>query len=139
MLGNGRGEGRIARLWPPRTVPQSLSASPIWWFFVVHQQSQAPLKNREMSLLITQLMPCPSVLGAEDEDVFCRLLSSATAAEGVRHRGDSRLKEKSIQAICSHSQLDSQQALCLPKPLMRLQDICLREGQNQVRVGRAFG
>jgi hypothetical protein len=92
-----------------------------------------------MPLLIPQLMSCPSVLRADDEDMSCRLPSSATAAEGGGHRGDSSLEEKSIQAICSRSQLDSQQALCLPEPLMKLQDVRPRGGLNQVGVGRAFG
>jgi hypothetical protein len=60
-----------------------------------------------MSLLIHQLMLCPNA-GAEDQDVLCRLSPSATAAERVRHRGNRGLEEKSIQAICFNSQLDSQ-------------------------------
>jgi hypothetical protein len=90
-------------------------------------------------LLIPQLMLCLGVLGAKDEDVLCRLLSSAAAAERGRHRGDSSLEEKSIQAISSHSQLDSQRALCLPEPLMKLQDICPRGGLNKIGVWKAFG
>jgi hypothetical protein len=61
-----------------------------------------------MSLLIPQLMLCPSMPGSKDMDVLYHLQSSATAAEGRRHRGDSGLEEKSIQAIFSHSQLDGQ-------------------------------
>ncbi len=56
-----------------------------------------------MPLLVPQLMSCPSVLRAEDEDVSCCLLSSATAAEGGKHRGDSSLVEKGIKAIKSRS------------------------------------
>ncbi len=92
-----------------------------------------------MSLFIPQLMPCPSVPTAEDEDVLCRLSFSAAAAEEGRHRGDSGLEEKSVQAICSCSQLDSQRALCLPEPLMKLQDVRPRGDLNQVGVRRAFG
>ncbi len=92
-----------------------------------------------MSLFIPELMPCPSVLEAEEKDMLCRLSSTATAAEGGRHRGDSGLEEKSVQAICSPSQLDSQRALCLPEPLMELQDICHQGGLNQVGVGLALG
>jgi hypothetical protein len=73
-----------------------------------------------MSLVIPQLMPRPGMPRAEDKDMLCRLPSSATAAEGGRHRGDPGLVEKSIQAIGSHSELDSQQAICLPEPLMKL-------------------
>ncbi len=68
-------------------------------------------------------MSCPFILRTEDEDVLCRLPSSATAAEGGRHRGDSGLEEKSIQAIYSRSQLDGQRALCLSEPLMKLQNV----------------
>jgi hypothetical protein len=92
-----------------------------------------------MPLLIPPLMLCPSILRAKDEDVFCRMLSSATAVEGGWHGGDSSLEEKSIQAISSRSQLDSQRALCLPEPLMKLEDVCPRGGLNQVGVGKAFG
>ncbi len=92
-----------------------------------------------MSLVIPQLMPRPGVPRAEDKDMLCCLPSSATAAEGGRHRGDSGLEEKSVQAICSCSQLDSERALCLPEPLMKLQDVHPRGGLNQVGVGRAFG
>jgi hypothetical protein len=92
-----------------------------------------------MPLIIPQLASCPSVLRAEDENESCCLLSSAAAAEGGRHRADSGLEEKSIQTVCSRSQLDSQQALCLPEPLMELQDIRPWGGLNQVGVGRAFG
>jgi hypothetical protein len=76
-----------------------------------------------MPLLIPQLMSCPSMLRAEDEEMSCCVPSSATAIEGRRHRGDSGLEEKCIQAICSRSQLDAQQALCLPEPLIKLQDV----------------
>ncbi len=91
-----------------------------------------------MPLLIPQLMSCPGVPRAEDKDVLCCLSSSTAAAEGGRHRGDSGLEEKSIQAIYSRSQLDSQQALCLLEPLMKLQDVSSWGGLNQVGVGRAF-
>jgi hypothetical protein len=77
--------------------------------------------------------------GAEDKDVLCFLPSSGTAAEGGRHRGDSRLDEKRIQAVCSHSQLDSQQAFCLHEPLMQLQHISPWGSLNQVGAERAFG
>ncbi len=83
-----------------------------------------------MSLVIPQLMLRPGVPRAEDKDMLCRLPSSATAAEGGRHREDSGLEEKSIQAICSHSQLYSQRALCLPQPLMKLQDVGPQGGLN---------
>jgi hypothetical protein len=49
-----------------------------------------------MFLFILQLMPCPSILRAEDKDVPCNLLSSAIAAEGGIHRGDFGLEEKSV-------------------------------------------
>jgi hypothetical protein len=91
-----------------------------------------------VSLVIPQLMLCPSVPGADDKDVLSSLLSSATAAERGRHNWDSGLEEKSIQAICSHSQLNSQQALCLLEPLKELQDICHQGGLNLVGVGRAL-
>jgi hypothetical protein len=90
-------------------------------------------------MLIPKLMSCPGIPRAKDEDVFCRLPSSATAAEGRKHRGDSSLEEKSVQAICSRSQLDSQRALCFPEPLMELQDVRPWGGLNHVGVGRAFG
>ncbi len=92
-----------------------------------------------MPLLIPQLMLCPSMPRAEDKDMLRCLSSSTTAAEGRRHRGDSGLEEKSIQAIYSRSQLDSQRALCLPEPLMKLQDVGPQGGLNQVGVGRVFG
>ncbi len=76
-----------------------------------------------MSLFIPELVPYPSVPRAEDKDVLCCLPSSATAAERGSHRGDSGLEEKSIQAICSCSQLDCQRALCLLEPLMEIQDV----------------
>ncbi len=53
----------------------------------------------------------------KDEVVFCYFSSSATAEEGRCHRGDAGLKENNIQAVCSCSQLDSQQALCLLESL----------------------
>jgi hypothetical protein len=90
-------------------------------------------------MLIPELMSCPGIPRTKDEDVFCHLPSSATAAEGGKHRGDSGLEKKSIQAICSGSQLDSQQALCFPEPLMKLQDIRPWGDLNQIGVGRAFG
>jgi hypothetical protein len=83
-------------------------------------------------------MSCPSVPRAKDKDVPRSLASSVTAAEGGRHRGDSGVVEKSIQADCSHFQLDSQQALCLPEPLMKLQDIGPQGGLNLIGIGRAF-
>jgi hypothetical protein len=92
-----------------------------------------------MPLLIPQLMSCPGMPRAEDKDMLCCSSSSTTAAEGGRHRGDSGLDEKSIQAIYSRSQLDSQRALCLPETLMKLQDVGPWGGLNQVGVGRAFG
>ncbi len=91
-----------------------------------------------MPLLIPELMSCPGVPRAKDEDVFHGLPSSATAAEGEKHKGDSGLEENSIQAICSRSQLDSQRALCFPEPLMELQNVCPRGGLNHVGVRRAF-
>ncbi len=45
VLGRRREKGHRASPWPPWTVQRSLSASPIWWFFVVPQQSQATLRN----------------------------------------------------------------------------------------------
>ncbi len=71
-------------------------------------------------MLIPELMSCPSIPRAKDNDVFCCLPSCATAAEGGKHRGDSGLEEESIQAIYSRSRLDSQQALCFSEPLMKL-------------------
>ncbi len=41
----------------------------------------------------------------------------------------------SIQAIYSHSQLNGQQALCLPEPLMKLQDIWPWGGGPQSSLG----
>ncbi len=76
-----------------------------------------------MSLFIPELMLYPSVPGAEDKDVLCHLLTSATAAKRGSHRGNSSLEEKSIQAICARSQLDSQRAVYLPEPLMELHDV----------------
>jgi hypothetical protein len=76
-----------------------------------------------MPQLISQLVSCPRVVRTEDKDVLRCLSSSAAAAEGGRHRGDLGLEEKSIKAIDSRSQLDSQRALRLPGPLMKLQDI----------------
>jgi hypothetical protein len=92
-----------------------------------------------MSLFISQLRACPSLPWAKDEDVFRRLLSSPTGANGGRDRGDSGLEEKSIQTIFSHSQLDGQRALCLPEPMMELHDVRPWGGLNQIGVGRAFG
>jgi hypothetical protein len=91
-----------------------------------------------MPQLITQLVSCHRVLRAEDKEVLHSLLSFAPAAGGRRYRGDCGLKEKSIYAIGSHSQLDSQQALCLLEPLLKLQDISPWGGLNRVQVGRAF-
>ncbi len=51
-------------------------------------------------MLISKLILCSSGLRTKVEDVFHYLLSSATAVEGGRHRGDSDLEEKSLQAIC---------------------------------------
>ncbi len=79
------------------------------------------------------------MLGAEDKGMFCCLPSSATAAVGGRHRGDSGLEEKGVQAICSCSQLDSQQAICFPELFMKLQDIGPLGGLNRIGVGGAFG
>jgi hypothetical protein len=76
-----------------------------------------------MSLLIPQLVPCPFVSRAEDKDLLCHLTLSTTAAEEGRHRENSGLEQKRIQVIYSHFQLDSQQALCFSKPLMKPQDI----------------
>ncbi len=93
-----------------------------------------------MSWSISLLMPRLNVPRAEYKDVLCCLLSSAAAAEGGRHRGNSGLEEKSVQAICSHYQLDGQQALCFLDPLMKLfQDVCPWGGLDQVRVERACG
>jgi hypothetical protein len=89
-------------------------------------------------MLIPKLISCRGIPRAKYEDVFCHLSSSAPAAEGGKHRGDSGLEEKSIQAICSRSRLDSQQALCFPEPLMKLQDVRPWGGLNQIGVGRAF-
>jgi hypothetical protein len=91
-----------------------------------------------MPLLIPQLMSCPGLPRAEDKNVLRCLSSSTAAAERGRHRRDSGLEEKSIQAIYSRSQLDSQRALYLPEPLMKLQDVGPWGSLNQVRVGRAF-
>jgi hypothetical protein len=48
------------------------------------------------------------------------------------------MEEKSIQAIYYPSRLDSQQAFCLPEPLVRLHDISHRECLKRIRVKRAF-
>jgi hypothetical protein len=58
------------------------------------------------------------------------------AAEGGRHSGDSGLEEKSVQAICSRSQLDSQQALSLSEPLMKLLDVHPRGASTKLGLGR---
>ncbi len=91
-----------------------------------------------MPQLIAKLVSRPRVLRAEYKDVLRRLSSSAAAAEQGRHRGDPGLEEESIQAIYSCSQVDSQRALCLLEPLMKLQDIGPTGALNQVWVGRAF-
>ncbi len=78
------------------------------------------------------------MLRAEDEDVLRCLLSSATAAESGSHKGDPGMKQKSMKAIYSRPQLDSQRALCLFEPLMKLEDIGPWGGLNQVWVGKAF-
>jgi hypothetical protein len=41
-----------------------------------------------MLMLITELMLCPSIPRAEDNDVFCCSWFSATAAKGGRHIGE---------------------------------------------------
>ncbi len=92
-----------------------------------------------MSLVIPQLMLRPGVPRAKDKEMLNCLLSSARAAEGERRREDSGLEEKSIQAICFCFQLNSQRALCLPEPLMKLEDVGPRGGLSHVGVGRAFG
>ncbi len=84
----------------------------------------------EMPLFIPQLMLCPGMPGSGHKYMLCHLPSSANAAEGARHRGDSGLEEKSIHTICSHSQLNSQPALCIPEPLMQLQDVCPCSGHQ---------
>ncbi len=71
-------------------------------------------------MLIPKLMSCPGKLRAKDEGVCCGLSSSAAAAKGGKHSGDSGLKEESVQAICSRSQLDSQQDFCFPQHIMEL-------------------
>jgi hypothetical protein len=86
-------------------------------------------------MLIPQLMSCPSIPRAKDEDMFCRLPSSATVAKRGRHGGAPAWGGKGIRAICSHSQLDSQQALCLPEPLMELQDIGSRGPSTKSGLG----
>ncbi len=91
-----------------------------------------------MPLLIPQLLSCSSVPWAEDEDVFRCLTSSAAAAERGRHRGDSGLVEKSVRAIYSHSQLDSQRALSLPELFIQPQNVCPWGGLDQIVIGRAF-
>ncbi len=92
-----------------------------------------------MPSLIPQLMSRPGVPRAKHEDMFCHLSSFATAAEGGKHRADSGLEEKSFKAISSHSQLDSQRALCQPEPIMELQDFTPWEGFNHIGVQRALG
>jgi hypothetical protein len=91
-----------------------------------------------MSLFIPQLMLCPSVPRAKDEDMLCSLPSSATAAEGGRQRGNSGLEKKRVQAICSRSQLDGQRALCLPEHLMKLENICPRGTSTKSGLGELF-
>jgi hypothetical protein len=51
------------------------------------------------------------------------LQQSAAAAEGDKNRGELGLKEKGIRVVCSCPQLDSQRALCLLEPFMKLQNI----------------
>jgi hypothetical protein len=75
------------------------------------------LKFEQVLLLIPQLMSCTGMPGAKNENVFCGLSYPVAAARRLRHRGDSGLEEKSIQAGYSCFQLDGQQALCLPDPL----------------------
>jgi hypothetical protein len=75
---------------------------------------------------------------AKDYIVFCCLLSSAAAAKTRRHRRDSGLEEKCIQAIGYHSQMDGQQALCCLEPLVKLQNINPWGVLNQLGVGRTF-
>ncbi len=87
-----------------------------------------------MSLLILKFVPCLSIPRAEDEDMFCYSPFSVTAAEWVRHREDPGLEEKSIQAICFRSQLNSQQALWLPEPFLKLHDISPLGGLHQTGV-----
>ncbi len=65
-------------------------------------------------------MASPCVPMAEDKDVFCSLLSSPAAAEVVRHRGDSGLREKSVKAVFSRFQLCSQHAFYHSEPIMEL-------------------
>jgi hypothetical protein len=92
-----------------------------------------------MPLLNPQLLSCSSVLRAEDNNMFRYLSSLAAVAVGGKHRGDSGLEEISSQAICSSPQLDSQQALCLPEPIMEQYDIGPQGGFTKVGVGRTFG
>jgi hypothetical protein len=49
------------------------------------------------------------------------------------------MEEKSVQAVFSCSQQDSQRALCLPEPFMELQDVSPQGGLNQIGVGWTFG
>jgi hypothetical protein len=76
----------------------------ILWFSKDHLEFQVALNNQANAQLISQ---CPRVLGAGNEIVLYCLLSSAAAAEMGKHRGDTSLEEKSIQAINSCSMLDS--------------------------------
>jgi hypothetical protein len=69
-------------------------------------------------MLVSQLVKCTGMHRAEDMDVLHCSSSSATTAGRGRPKEGPDLEKKGIQANCSHSQLDSQRALCLPKPLM---------------------
>jgi hypothetical protein len=73
------------------------------------------------------------------KDMLCYLPFSAAAAEGGSNKGDSGNKKNNVKAICSHFQLESQQALRLPELLMKLKDVCPWGSLNQLGVWRAFG
>ncbi len=76
-----------------------------------------------MSLLVPYLMLYYVMHKTEDGDVFHYLSSSAKAAKEGRHGGDLGLESIKVNAICSQSQLFSQQVLCLSEPLIMLQNI----------------
>ncbi len=104
------GKEAICTFLAPLNCPKISSLSPIWWFVRVYQLSQVTLKNWANALGYPQVILCLRVLGVEDKNVLCSLLFSAAAAVMGRYKGETDLEKKSIKAIYSCSQLDSQQA-----------------------------
>ncbi len=65
---------------------------------------------------------------------FCRSSYSAAAAEGGKHKSDFGLEEKSIEAICSRSQLYDQRGVCLPEHISELHYV--GPGGASTRLGK---